>query len=105
MKKNKGRKLVAIVHQYNTAPFDLTVEKLIGYGRTPYQRCGIPVDPKADEEAVQKPWKLPEPKSLKIRQYLSFPAVRSSVYGSLWHYLRSKGGNHRRPDDKENASA
>lgn len=47
-------KQAAIVHQYNTAPYDLTVEKLIGYGRTPYQRCGIPIDPKADEEAVQR---------------------------------------------------
>lgn len=28
---------VAIVHQYNTAPADLSVEKLVAYGRTPYQ--------------------------------------------------------------------
>lgn len=58
-------KQVAIVHQYNTAPFDLTVEKLIGYGRTPYQRCGIPVDPKADEEAVQKAMEITGTEKLK----------------------------------------
>ena len=29
-------KKVAIVHQNNTAPPDLTVERLVGYGRTPY---------------------------------------------------------------------
>ena len=58
-------KQVAIVHQYNTAPFDLIVEKLIGYGRTPYQRCGIPVDPKADEEAVQKAMEITGTEKLK----------------------------------------
>ncbi|MFR5068714.1 MAG: ABC transporter ATP-binding protein [Eubacteriales bacterium] len=26
----------AIVHQYNTAPIDISVEKLVSYGRTPY---------------------------------------------------------------------
>lgn len=30
-------KKLAIVHQYNQAPPDLTVEKLVSYGRTPYQ--------------------------------------------------------------------
>lgn len=33
-------KLVAIVHQNNTAPFDLTVERLVGYGRFPHRGCG-----------------------------------------------------------------
>lgn len=28
---------LAIVHQYNTAPPDLTVERLVSYGRSPYQ--------------------------------------------------------------------
>ena len=30
-------KQLAIVHQYNSAPPDLTVEKLVAYGRSPYQ--------------------------------------------------------------------
>ena len=34
-------KEVSIVHQYNTAPVDLSVEKLISYGRTPYHTMGI----------------------------------------------------------------
>ncbi|BCI61131.1 ABC transporter ATP-binding protein [Solibaculum mannosilyticum] len=46
-------KQVSIVHQYNTAPADLTVEKLISYGRTPYHNMGISPDPKKDEEKVQ----------------------------------------------------
>jgi iron complex transport system ATP-binding protein len=44
-------KQVAIVHQYNTAPNDITVEKLVGYGRTPHHRFGIPKDTTSDEES------------------------------------------------------
>lgn len=33
-------KSLAIVHQYNTAPSDITVKKLISYGRTPYLKFG-----------------------------------------------------------------
>jgi iron complex transport system ATP-binding protein len=43
-------KQVAIVHQYNTAPSDLTVEKLIGYGRIAY--CGLKRDKTEDERCV-----------------------------------------------------
>ncbi|MCI8718236.1 MAG: ABC transporter ATP-binding protein [Lachnospiraceae bacterium] len=45
---------VSIVHQYNTAPADLSVEKLISYGRTPYHMLGLSYDVKEDEEKVQK---------------------------------------------------
>ena len=44
---------VAIVHQYNTAPQDLSVEKLISYGRTPYHKLGMPQNPQEDEEKIQ----------------------------------------------------
>lgn len=46
----------AIVHQYNTAPPDLTVEKLVRYGRTPYHTMGLSSDPQKDEEKIQ--WAL-----------------------------------------------
>ena len=46
-------KQVAIVHQYNTAPVDLTVEKLVSYGRTPYHTMGLSPDAKEDEEKVR----------------------------------------------------
>lgn len=46
-------KQTAIVHQYNTAPVDLSVEKLIGYGRTPYHTMGLSPDQKEDEEKVR----------------------------------------------------
>ena len=34
-------RLVAIVHQHNTAPTDLSVEKLVAYGRFPHGRAGL----------------------------------------------------------------
>ena len=43
----------AIVHQYNTAPADLTVEKLVSYGRTPYHTLGLSPDAAEDEEKVR----------------------------------------------------
>lgn len=47
---------VAIVHQYNTAPADLSVKKLVAYGRTPYQTMGLSPDPEADAEKIR--WAL-----------------------------------------------
>lgn len=49
-------KKVAIVHQYNTAPMDLTVEKLVAYGRTPYYRFGRDKDSKKSQEKIK--WAL-----------------------------------------------
>lgn len=46
-------KQAAIVHQYNTAPEDLTVEKLVGYGRTPYHTLGLSPDAEEDEQKVK----------------------------------------------------
>ena len=42
----------AIVHQYNTAPMDISVEKLVSYGRTPYHTMGLSPHAKKDEEKV-----------------------------------------------------
>lgn len=42
---------VAIVHQYNTAPYDTTVETLVGYGRLPYSQYGI-CDREEDEKCI-----------------------------------------------------
>lgn len=45
---------VAIVHQYNTAPVDLSVEKLVSYGRTPYHTMGLSRNAEEDEEKVRR---------------------------------------------------
>lgn len=44
--------LVAIVHQRNTAPGDLAVEKLVGYGRFPYHGMGSAANTDEDERMV-----------------------------------------------------
>ena len=44
----------SIVHQYNTAPVDLSVEKLVGYGRTPYHTMGLSPDPREDKEKIHR---------------------------------------------------
>ena len=58
-------KEVAIVHQYNTAPPDLTVEKLVGYGRTPYHTLGLSGDPQQDEEKIR--WALEITHTVKLK--------------------------------------
>ena len=44
---------MCIRDRYNTAPPDLTVEKLVGYGRTPYHSFGSAGAGKEDEEKVR----------------------------------------------------
>ena len=58
-------KQVAIVHQYNTAPTDLSVEKLVSYGRTPYHTMGLSPDPEEDEKKVQ--WALDITNTAELR--------------------------------------
>lgn len=49
-------KLVAIVHQRNSAPADLSVEKLVGYGRFPYRSFGRAGN--GEEDAAMVNWAL-----------------------------------------------
>lgn len=58
-------KQAAIVHQYNTAPSDLSVEKLISYGRTPYHTLGLSPDVKEDEEKTL--WAMEITHTLKLK--------------------------------------
>lgn len=46
-------KRVSIVHQYNSAADDITVEQLVSYGRTPYQKI-LGTRTKEDEELVER---------------------------------------------------
>ena len=54
MKLKEFAKKTAIVHQYNTAPEDITVEKLVAYGRTPHHGFGVPANTDEDEEKIQR---------------------------------------------------
>ncbi|MCD8026289.1 MAG: ABC transporter ATP-binding protein [Clostridiales bacterium] len=44
---------VAIVHQNNTAPGDITAEKLVSYGRTPYRSAIFPKNGENDDEKIR----------------------------------------------------
>ena len=65
-KPKEYAKRVAIVHQVNSAPRDLTVETLVGYGRTPYRNFGLPADPKLDEEKIT--WAMDATNILSLRE-------------------------------------
>lgn len=65
IKRKEFARKVAIVHQYNTAPADLTVENLVAYGRTPYHTMGFSANGKEDEEKVG--WAMEITNTLKHR--------------------------------------
>ena len=52
MKRKEFAKHVAIVHQNNTAPADLMVSKLVGYGRTPYLNAFQTTGTREDEGII-----------------------------------------------------
>lgn len=56
MNRKELARHIAVVHQYNTAPDDLTVRKLVELGRTPYQTLFSYSQKKEDEEIVE--WAL-----------------------------------------------
>ena len=61
MRLKDFRQEVSIVHQYNTAPVDLSVEKLVGYGRTPYHTMGLSPIPKRTRKKSAGRWRSPIP--------------------------------------------
>ena len=65
MKLKDLAKKAAIVHQYHTAPADLSVEKLIGYGRIPHRRPGSFQMSEKDVERVE--WAMEVTRTEKYR--------------------------------------
>lgn len=65
MKLKDLAKKAAIVHQYHTAPADLSVEKLIGYGRIPHRRTGNFKMSEKDVERVE--WAMEVTRTEKYR--------------------------------------
>lgn len=57
-------KQAAIVHQYNTAPDNITVENLVSYSRTPYRTFGL--SPDAAEEEKKIKWAMEITDTLKL---------------------------------------
>ncbi len=59
---------VAIVHQSNTAPPDLNVETLVGYGRTPYLGAFQTAGSREDQEAIEWALKVTRVEKYRKRQ-------------------------------------
>ncbi|MDO4268434.1 MAG: ABC transporter ATP-binding protein [Eubacteriales bacterium] len=59
-------RLAAIVHQNNTAPPDLTVERLVSYGRTPYLNAFQTTGGADDAEAIA--WAMKVTNTEKLRK-------------------------------------
>ena len=66
LKLKELAKKVAIVHQYHTAPPDITVEKLVGYGRLPHQSFGKMADREKEQEKIN--WALEVTHTEKYRK-------------------------------------
>ncbi len=60
-------KKVAIVHQNNTAPGDITVEKLVSYGRIPHNKISYSSYNENDEKMIERAMKITGVYSLKDR--------------------------------------
>ena len=75
---------VAIVHQYNTAPDDISVEKLVFYGRTPYQKFSFAQGTNEDEEKVNWALGITQLDSLKDMPVSEL----SGASGSRWRSHR-----------------
>lgn len=58
-------KNVAVVHQYNTAPSDMTVRKLVELGRTPHQRRLFGRFEDEDKRAVEEAMQLTDTKKFE----------------------------------------
>ena len=58
-------KQVAIVHQYNTAPADISVEKLVSFGRTPYHGFGSLATTEEDEEKIKRALEITNTEKIK----------------------------------------
>ena len=80
----------AIVHQYNTAPPDLTVEKLVSYGRTPYHTMGLSSDPQKDEEKIQWALEITHTSKHKDKPVTELSGGQNSVCGLPWRWHRTQ---------------
>ena len=75
--KEFARKL-AVVHQQNEAPADITVEKLISFGRMPYKNIFSPQTDE-DREAIERALVCTIYKVSVISQFMLYLVERGSL--------------------------
>ena len=81
LRLNEFARKVAIVHQYNTAADDITVERLVSFGRTPHLGM-MGIRGEEDEQYVNWAMEVTNVSQFRERELSSFPADSASVYGS-----------------------
>lgn len=79
-KPKEFAKKLAIVHQQNEAPADMTVEKLVAFGRMPYKKLLQGAD-EEDEEAIE--WAL-ECTNLQDKRDKSIAALSGGERQRVW---------------------
>lgn len=80
IKPKKFARKVAVVHQQNTAPADMTVERLISYGRLPYKSLFY-TQTTEDEAAVE--WALRET-SLTEKRHVTIGSLSGGERQRVW---------------------
>lgn len=71
IKEMKGKSFArkaAAVHQYNTVPWDISVRKLVAYGRIPHKNLALGTTTKEDEEAIETALEITGLKELENRE-------------------------------------
>src|SRR5690625_4111444 len=80
MKSKELAKKIAVVHKQTTAPADMTVERLIGYGRLPYKTM-FSSNSKDDEEEVE--WALKQT-NLVTKRDVAIDALSGGERQRVW---------------------
>lgn len=79
----------AIVHQYNTVADDMTVERLVSFGRTPHLGLmGIQGD--EDEKYVEWAMEVTNITEYRNREISRLSGDRDSACGLQWHWHRER---------------
>ena len=93
IKEMKGKSFArkaAAVHQYNTVPWDISVRKLVAYGRIPHKNLALGTTTKEDEEAIETALEITGLKELENREVARLQEANSNVYGLLWRWHRKQ---------------
>ena len=88
LKLNEFARKVSIVHQYNQAADDITVERLISYGRTPYMKL-MGGKSEEDEKLIDHAIEVTGLEEFRNRE-VSFLVARDSESLSQWHWHRTR---------------
>ena len=78
---------VSIVHQYNTSADDITVERLVSFGRTPHMKL-MQGRSEEDERLITWAMEVTNVEKYREREVSRLSADSGSVSGSLWRLRR-----------------